>query len=118
MPPAACDHDAVGDDLAIAGQVLADCIDVVEAAVLDCQDGGVADTAWLQAAEFRAPNFTESESRGVRRTPYSNVPRAEQCGKRRNRLGRFEMAFYCICQRPYCIDCVRRLKAAFLLFGL
>ena len=53
MPPAPRDHDAAGGDPAVAGQVLTDCIDVVEAAVLDRQDGGVADAAGLQAAEFR-----------------------------------------------------------------
>ena len=54
MPPASRDHDAAGDDPAVAGQVLADRIDIVEAAVLDRQDGGVADAAGLEAAEFPA----------------------------------------------------------------
>src|SRR5271163_3627509 len=53
MPPMPGDHDAIGDDPALAGEVLADRIDVVEAAALDRQDGGVADAAGFEAAEFR-----------------------------------------------------------------
>jgi hypothetical protein len=38
VPPAPCQDDTFGDDLAVAFQVLADNIDVVEATLLDGQD--------------------------------------------------------------------------------
>src|SRR4051812_32580021 len=51
MPPAALEHDAFREDALVAGQVLADHVDVIELALLDAEDGGVADAAW-----FRLPS--------------------------------------------------------------
>src|SRR5713101_7151768 len=55
MPPTTGNDDAFGHDLAVANQVLADDIDVVELAFLDRDDGDVADTPRLEAAEFGTP---------------------------------------------------------------
>src|SRR5579862_3698583 len=55
MPPAPADDDAFGHDLAVADQVLAYDVFVVELAFLDRQQRGVADAARLEAAEFRTP---------------------------------------------------------------
>src|ERR1700730_17038146 len=54
MPPAAAEHDRLGDDALVACQVLADDVDVVEAALTDGEDGGVAGGAGFQAAELGA----------------------------------------------------------------
>src|SRR5882762_2927167 len=55
MPPATANYDPVGDDLAVAGQVLADDVDVVELVLLDRDEGGVPDAPGLEAAEFGTP---------------------------------------------------------------
>src|SRR6202048_1591796 len=52
VPPAAANDDAFGRDLAVADQVLADDVDIVELALLDRNQGGVADAPRLEAAEF------------------------------------------------------------------
>src|ERR1700733_5882925 len=54
MPPSPGDHDAIGDDAAFACHVLTGRVDIIEPAVFDRQDCGVADAAGLEAAEFRA----------------------------------------------------------------
>ena len=53
MPPSSGDDHALRSDFSVAGQVLADDIDVVEAALIDGQDSRVANAAWLEAAELR-----------------------------------------------------------------
>src|ERR1700704_2892573 len=55
MPPAAANDDAFGCDLAVANQMLADDVDIIEPAFPDRDQRGVADAARLQAAKFRAP---------------------------------------------------------------
>src|ERR1700682_2271347 len=55
MPPTTANDDDFGHDLAVAGQVLADDVDVVELALLDRDEGGVPDTPRLEAAEFGTP---------------------------------------------------------------
>src|ERR1700747_3349265 len=55
VPPAAANDDAFGRDLAVADQVLADDVDIVELALLDRNQGGVADAPRLEAAEFGTP---------------------------------------------------------------
>src|SRR6516162_5072133 len=55
MPPAAADHDAFADDLAVAGQMLADHVDIVETALPDRNNGGVSDTSRFEAAELGPP---------------------------------------------------------------
>jgi thiol-disulfide isomerase/thioredoxin len=52
MPPPAADDDAFGDDLAVADQVLADDVLIVELAFSDRDQRGVTDTARLEAAEI------------------------------------------------------------------
>src|SRR5262245_45379255 len=53
VPPLAGQHHADGVDLAVADQLLTDDVDVVEAALTDREDGGIADAARLEAAELR-----------------------------------------------------------------
>src|SRR5258705_11753489 len=55
MPPATANHDAFGHDLAVADQVLADDVDIIEPALLDRDKGGVSATPRLEAAEFETP---------------------------------------------------------------
>src|SRR5580700_12146110 len=55
MPPAPANHHALGRDLAVADQVLADNVDIIELPFLDREQSGVSDTARLEAAEFRTP---------------------------------------------------------------
>src|SRR5580700_12033736 len=64
MPPAPANHDALGRDLAVADQVLADDIDIIEFAVPDRDQRGVADAAWLEAAEFGTPQRHRRIDRG------------------------------------------------------
>src|ERR1700687_5737524 len=52
VPPAAANDDAFGSDLAVTDQVLTDDVDIVELALLDRNQGGVADAPRLEAAEF------------------------------------------------------------------
>src|SRR6266508_2408976 len=54
VPPPARNHDAFAGDLAVARQVLADDIDIVEAPILDRQNCRVSDAARLEAAELRS----------------------------------------------------------------
>src|SRR5205823_650856 len=54
MPPAAA-HDALGHDLAVADQMLADSVDLIELALLDRDEGGISGAARLEAAEFGTP---------------------------------------------------------------
>src|SRR5439155_6203307 len=55
MPPAAANDDALGHDLAVADQMLADSVDIVELALLDGDEGGISSAARLEAAEFGTP---------------------------------------------------------------
>src|SRR5205085_3365089 len=55
VPPAAANDDALGHDLAVADQMLADGVDIVELALLDRDEGGISRTSRLEAAEFRTP---------------------------------------------------------------
>ena len=55
MPPAAGNDDALGHDLAVADQMLADSVDIVELALLDRDEGGISGAARLEAAEFGTP---------------------------------------------------------------
>src|SRR5882672_5378137 len=55
VPPTTANDDAFGHDLAVADQVLADDVNVVELAILDRDEGGVSDTPRLEAAEFGTP---------------------------------------------------------------
>src|SRR3954453_5178616 len=50
VPPTAADHDTFGHDLAVADQVLADDVLVIELALLDRDQGGVAGASRLEAA--------------------------------------------------------------------
>src|ERR1700704_4619561 len=54
VPPSPRDHDAVRHDPAVARQVLADNIDIIEASILDGQDRRIPDAAGPQAAELRS----------------------------------------------------------------
>src|SRR5262245_3530627 len=54
MPPSSGDDHALRSDFSVAGQVLADDIDVIEAPLIDGQDGRVANAAWLEAAKLRS----------------------------------------------------------------
>src|SRR6266487_3044809 len=54
VPPPAGNHDAFTGDLAVARQVLADDIDIVEAPIVDRQNGRVSDAARLEASELRS----------------------------------------------------------------
>src|SRR5215510_295886 len=54
MPPSSGDDNALRSDLTFPGEVLANDIDVIEAALIDGQDGRVADAAWLETAELRS----------------------------------------------------------------
>src|SRR5262249_56610688 len=53
VPPPSGNHDTSAGDLAVTRQVFADDIDIIEASVVDGEDGRVSDTAWLEAAELR-----------------------------------------------------------------
>src|ERR1700675_3065748 len=55
MPPTTANDDAFGHDLAVADQVLADDVNVVELAFLNRDEGGVSCTPRLEAAEFETP---------------------------------------------------------------
>src|SRR6202140_4292514 len=55
VPPTTADNDAFGQDLAVADQVLADDVNIVELALLDRDQGGVSDAPRLEAAEFGTP---------------------------------------------------------------
>src|SRR5712664_3580486 len=55
VPPTTANDDAFGHDLAVADQVLADDVNVVELALLDRDQGGVSDAPRLEAAEFGTP---------------------------------------------------------------
>src|SRR5262249_33359215 len=52
VPPSSGDHHRLRGDLAVAGQVLADDIDIVEAPVGDGKNRRVSDAARLEAAEL------------------------------------------------------------------
>src|SRR4029450_12171486 len=52
VPPPSGDHNRLRGDLAVAGQVLADDIDIVEAPVGDGENRCVPDAAPLEAAEL------------------------------------------------------------------
>src|SRR5262249_11379615 len=57
MPPSSGDDHALRSDFTVAGQVLADDIDdidVIEAALIDGQNGRVANAAGLETAELRS----------------------------------------------------------------
>ena len=69
MPPAAADDDAFGDDLAVADQVLADDVLIVELALLHRDQRGVADAARLEAAESSGRRKRRSRKRSPRSTP-------------------------------------------------
>src|SRR5260370_7379457 len=56
MPPTTANDDAFGHDLAIADQVLADDVNVVELAFLNRDEGGVSCTPPLHAPEFATPH--------------------------------------------------------------
>src|SRR6266446_3311184 len=55
MPPTAGNDDAFGHDLAVAEQVLADGVDIVELALRNRDEGGVSDAPRLEAAELSTP---------------------------------------------------------------
>src|SRR6266568_783789 len=55
VPPTTANDDAFGHDLAVAYQVLADDVNVVELAILDRDEGGISDAPRLEAAEFGTP---------------------------------------------------------------
>src|SRR5882757_7153263 len=55
MPPTAADDNAFGHDPAVADQMFADDVDIVELALRDRDQGGVSSAARLEAAKFRAP---------------------------------------------------------------
>src|SRR5712664_1201267 len=55
MPPAAANDDAFGHDPAVADQMLADDVDIVELALRNRDEGGVSDAPRLEAAELRTP---------------------------------------------------------------
>src|ERR1700682_1114995 len=55
VPPTTANDDAFGHDLAVADQVLADDVNVVELALLDRDEGGVSYTPRLEAAELETP---------------------------------------------------------------
>src|SRR5580693_2536103 len=55
VPPTTANDDAFGYDLAVADQVLADDVKIVELALLDRDEGGVSDAPRLEAAEFGTP---------------------------------------------------------------
>src|SRR5690349_3139920 len=52
VPPAAANDDAFGHDPAVADQMFADDVDIVELAFRNRNQGGVPDAAGLKAAEF------------------------------------------------------------------
>src|SRR5215471_21571185 len=52
VPPPSRDHDRLRGDLAVAREVLADDIDIVEAPIADGQNGRVADAPRLEAPEL------------------------------------------------------------------
>src|ERR1700752_5531451 len=54
VPPFALEHHAFREDALLAGHVLAGDVDIVELAVLDGEDGGVAGAARLEGAELGA----------------------------------------------------------------
>src|SRR3954454_9722604 len=66
MPPAAVNDDAFGHDLAVADQMLADDVDIVELALRNRDEGGVPNAARLEAAEFRMPQRHRRIDRGSR----------------------------------------------------
>jgi len=55
MPPATGNDDAFGHDLAVADQMLADGVDIVELALRNRDEGGVSGAPRLEAAELRTP---------------------------------------------------------------
>src|SRR4051812_40539765 len=55
MPPATADDNAFGCDLAVTDQVLTDDVNVVELALLDRDEGGIADASGFEAPEFGTP---------------------------------------------------------------
>src|SRR5437588_12775953 len=56
MPPAAADDDTFGDNLAVTDQVFTDDVLIIELALFDRDQRGIADAARLEAAELGPPN--------------------------------------------------------------
>src|SRR5258705_475036 len=79
MPPTAGNDDAFGHDLAVAEQVLADGVDIVELALRNRDEGGVSDAPRLEAAELRTPQRhrridRRSRARAPPAPPFSPCP--------------------------------------------
>src|SRR5258705_13831152 len=53
VPPSSGDHHTLRSDLAVASQVLADDVDIIETPVIDGENRRVPDAARLEAAELR-----------------------------------------------------------------
>src|SRR5260370_25869847 len=69
MPPAASNDDAFGHDLAVADQMLADDVDIIELALRNRDEGGVSDAPRLEAAELRTPQ----RHRRIDRRSYDHI---------------------------------------------
>src|SRR5919197_3841335 len=54
VPPSSGDHDPLAGDLSVAGEALADDVDIVEPPLVDRQNGGVTNVTRFESDELRA----------------------------------------------------------------
>ena len=84
MPPATGNDDAFGHDLAVADQMLADGVDIVELALLDRDEGGISRTSRLEATEFGTPQRHRRVDRRSRDHIGERHANAQKLGQRRH----------------------------------